>query len=420
MRHNLTYVAIDHQLKLVNCHLTEKQFFSKCKFLQSLPYPQYDVYYYCNGCEIFIQFDETNESVCDECSTRYAKKDVNKAGDYFIYVNLREQIEDFLKSETYAKLRTIPSDVSDIVNSDLYQEMQIQGIIGPEDLSLTWNCDGVQLFKKSSRSMTPLQATMNELPYRHRRSNIFLIGVWMNKRKPIMKLFLRAFVEEMNILSLHGIDSETFTSSRCINTKVFALISSVDSVARPVLQNIKQFNGKYGCSCCLEEGKRITVGNGTARMYPYRTIKYRSMVEHMKHVEDAVSQRKCVKGVKGPSITQLIPYHDIVFSYPPDYMHGCLLGVGKWFGSEWFNSTNSGKAWYVGLKSEEFNNKLLRIKPPCEITRTPQPVGKDYNAHDWRSFILYYSLPCMMNLMPKKYVQHWFLFVLSLTILLRN
>lgn len=91
-----------------------------------------------------------------------------------------------------------------------------------------------------------------------------------------------------------------------------------------------------------------------------------------------------------------------------------LLGVTKLFGTLWFDSANSNKNWYLGCKITEFNNKLLAIRPPCEITRTPQSIQNKLKASEWKYFLLYYSFLCLNDLMPQKYVKHWLLFVYSI------
>lgn len=75
-----------------------------------------------------------------------------------------------------------------------------------------------------------------------------------------------------------------------------------------------------------------------------------------------------------------------------------------------------------GTKKNEFNARLLSIRPPCEISRTPQSTEefKFYKAKDWLYLALYYSLPCLQNLLPKKYVDHWFLFVYGLSTFLKT
>ncbi|XP_067212377.1 uncharacterized protein [Linepithema humile] len=39
-----------------------------------------------------------------------------------------------------------------------------------------------------------------------------------------------------------------------------------------------------------------------------------------------------------------------------------------------------------------------------------------FKANDWKYFLLYYSLICLKDLMPQKYIKHWLLFVYSLNI----
>lgn len=74
----------------------------------------------------------------------------------------------------------------------------------------------------------------------------------------------------------------------------------------------------------------------------------------------------------------------------------------KTFTDAWFDSANHEKSWYLGLRIPEFNNKLLQIKPPCEITRTPRSITerKYWKGSEWRNFLLYYSVVCLQNLMP--------------------
>ena len=58
------------------------------------------------------------------------------------------------------------------------------------------------------------------------------------------------------------------------------------------------------------------------------------------------------------------------------------------------------------------------MKPPSEITRTPNSVKErqHWKASEWKKYLLYYSLLCLMNILPLKYVKHWFLLVYSMQI----
>lgn len=47
------------------------------------------------------------------------------------------------------------------------------------------------------------------------------------------------------------------------------MLVSVDLPARALVLNMKQFNGKYGCSICLDEGES-PAGQPMLRFYPYK------------------------------------------------------------------------------------------------------------------------------------------------------
>ncbi|XP_029176567.1 uncharacterized protein LOC114944694 isoform X2 [Nylanderia fulva] len=226
-----------------------------------------------------------------------------------------------------------------------------------------------------------------------------------------------AHSNELLELQTNGFWCATLEHKEPIHIKVYALLASVDTVARPLIQNIKQFNGIYGCSYCLHKGEQISIRRGQIRIYSGDKKAMRRMKQHYKYVEKAINEGRPIKGVKGPSIVMFLSTFHIIHSFPPEYMHSVLLGVTKLFGTLWFDSANSNKDWYLGLRVSEFNNKLLAIRPPCEITRTPQSIkNKKWKANEWKSFLLYYSLICLIDIMPRKYVKHWLLFVYSIYI----
>lgn len=421
MRHNVSDLGLENQLLLLNAVLPYAVFKSKYKFLQSFSYTNIIEYYFCSSCSIILNF-ENNTSICEYCQTFYQKSKLKKAGHYFIYIPLKEQLMNFVNSKAYLYFGKITDNDSDIVNGSVYKQLKEQNIIGINDITLTWNTDGVSLCKSSKLSIWPLQVCINELPYRIRRNNIMLCGLFYGYTKPNMNVFLEPFAKELLDLSINGFNNTTMHHRKPINIKVHTILCSVDSVARPLIQNVNQYNGLFGCSYCFQKGERISVGRGFARVYCYsNNERIRTSNGHEELVRLALNRRKVIKGVKGPSIMALVPNLNIIYSYPPEYMHACIIGVGKLFGTEWFHSKNRTEKWYLGLKSTDFDNRLFAIKPPCEITRTPQSIKNNiqYKANDWKYFILYYSLPCLSGLIDNKYYKHWFLFVFSLSIFLK-
>lgn len=60
-----------------------------------------------------------------------------------------------------------------------------------------------------------------------------------------MNLFLIPLKNELIHLHNTGFMSTTFLNQEPVLIKVHSLLSPVDSVARPKIQNLKQYNGKY-------------------------------------------------------------------------------------------------------------------------------------------------------------------------------
>ena len=65
----------------------------------------------------------------------------------------------------------------------------------------------------------------------------------------------------------------------------------------------------------------------------------------------------------------------------------------------WFDTEHSSEMWYCGKKVEEADVKLLEIKPPITITRTPRSIQQHrayWKASEYRNWLLYYSVPVML------------------------
>jgi len=303
----------------------------------------------------------------------------------------------------------------------VYRKLKTKNIIRENDITIQWNTDGVQLFNSSSCSLWPILVTINELPYRIRKQQMLLTGLWFDSNKVPMNVFLQPFVEELIDLHFNGFESTTFTHKEPILIKVHTLVAPVDSVARPAIQCMKQFNGKYGCSYCYHKGKQICVGqNRRKRVYCGNIRSLRKQSHYEYHAEKSQQKNKSIKGVKRPSIIALIPLFNIISSFPPDYLHSLAEGVIKQFLIAWFDSSNHEKEWCLRKHEAQLDERLMSMKPTFEITRIPRSITqlKLWKASEYKNFALYYSLISLKGLMPKKYVQHWLLLVYSMHVFL--
>ena len=199
--------------------------------------------------------------------------------------------------------------ISDITSAELYCQLAKSYDFSGNDLSLTWNTDGIPVFESSNYAIWPIQSAINELPPHLREKHILLHGLWFGTKKPAMNTFLKPFIEECKLLETTGLKFEDDTQL----VKVYAHILSADSPARAIVKNCKQFNGKHGCDWCEFPGEPVDSGGPPTRYYPYRgPPKVRTAEKQVEYGLRAVLKGEDVKGVKGPSVVGILPSFDQV------------------------------------------------------------------------------------------------------------
>ena len=117
-----------------------------------------------------------------------------------------------------------------------------------------------------------------------------------------------------------------------------------------------------------------------------------------------------------------LKYFGLVEGMIPDPMHALFLGVVSQHTTILLTSPND--EYYIGSPSKVtiINKRLQNFKPPKCLTRTPRGIDP-YNlwkASEWRSWILWYALPCLRDLIPKKFITHLALLVTAINILLQK
>ena len=68
------------------------------------------------------------------------------------------------------------------------------------------------------------------------------------------------------------------------------------------------------------------------------------------------------------------------------------------------------------------NQLLLKITPPKELHRQPRPFSAKckWKGSEWQSWLLFYCLPCLQDILPSEHVQNLSLLVRSIFILLKK
>ncbi|KAH9378329.1 hypothetical protein HPB48_009918 [Haemaphysalis longicornis] len=209
LRHHSSREATESLLKVVQAHFPDGTQFPSSKYLFFKQFAQEkgqpDMFFYCKKAKCLLGKSEASETDihCPGCDGEHSVKELEKDGSYFLVFNIEEQVRRILEdADTHIVLtqRERSMDMSDIKHSKGYSELGL----GQDDISVSWNTDGVPLYESSKCSIWPIQLQIIELPLKQRVKRIVLAGLWFGGEKPEMGVFLKPFVDEMNKLSSNG------------------------------------------------------------------------------------------------------------------------------------------------------------------------------------------------------------------------
>ena len=127
-----------------------------------------------------------------------------------------------------------------------------------------------------------------------------------------------------------------------------------------------------------------------------------------------------VKGIIGTS--PLASVLNLVDAVPVDYMHCVLQGIVKLLLTRWFDSSYHNQPFYLGRQINSVDLKFLKQRPPSEFSHPPRSIQKHLKyrkASEWRSWLLFYSLPILLDQLPSLYWHHYSLLVCSMHLGLR-
>lgn len=230
-------------------------------------------HFFCQICCIELEEPVTkrqlrvHEVVCDTCSEKYTLS--ASSPNYFISLDLKYQIISLLnsshKNQSILKnLRNVRTEVGssgiihDVYDGLLYKKLLSETPKESQLITYVFNTDGAPLFNSSKRAFWPILIILNELPPEVRFRFPLLAGLLIVKKEPspdVMNVYMESFVRQANTLSTKGFHIRV--EDKNVHFLVKPLACTVDSVARPLLQNRIQFNGYYGCSWCYCRGEHV-------------------------------------------------------------------------------------------------------------------------------------------------------------------
>ena len=121
-------------------------------------------------------------------------------------------------------------------------------------LSLLTSTDGVPLYKSSNVSLWSVSFVILNLPpaIRMNSENIVLAGFWIGS-KPPMQLLFQPIIKVLKYFSLNSF--QVSTSSGMFDVFINLVMAVFDLPAKAVALNAKQYNGRNGCSVCVQASK---------------------------------------------------------------------------------------------------------------------------------------------------------------------
>ncbi|XP_064467816.1 uncharacterized protein LOC135385485 [Ornithodoros turicata] len=424
----LSWSQVDLLLKLINA-LLGKDVFPNSKYgfrkLWNLRKKgTMNMHYFCGTCNyemLPVSTDIGAMLQCKICSRKTTEQVLIREGKFFVTLDLRRQLQHLLRHTgtiVGSNLQRIASsqrssDCSDITDGALYHETRQRFCMTSDDLTLTINTDGSPVFKSSKSSVWPIQVMLNELSVLHRWRHIIVAGLWFAKEHPPTHLFMKAFVDEVIKV---GTIAWTYGST-LVRSRIFPILSCVDSPARAALLNHKQYNGYYGCPWCMQQG---TIVEGIIK-YPYEEDVIERTHDLVVHTMKAAAREgRVIDGIKGLSPLVKLSSLDLVWGFPPDYLHCVLEGVTAQLTDLWLTTT--GAPWYIGNKLQLLNDRIALIHPPLTFTRLPRGVSEKalWKATEWKYWLLYYALPCLQGVLPDRFLRHFALLSHSTYLLLKK
>lgn len=428
-RHNLSDTAIKDILDLIALHLPPNNIIqfdiNNLKALCGFEDSYLKFYKFCKEC------GNTFSDRVDNCETPRCtgQRNESKNNQYFATGNLEIQLKEVLSregiwegiQETTCQSHK-PVTITDIIDGSEYQKLKGQGqfLSYKSNITLTLFTDGVSLFTSSGVSLWPVYFLINEIPRHERfsRKNMILWGLWQGSGKPNMTIFLKPLVLDLQKLYREGIKLK-----ESITCRALLVVATMDLQARASVLYMTQHNGAYSCVYCLESGEVVKSGKGHCRSFPYRenpaTLRTDEGIK--RDAKAAQETQRKINGFAGDSVFNYLPHFSLCNNVAIDYMHGTLLGITKKLLHLWFDVTSFGKAYYIGKKVQEVDNMLKKITPPYSIHRLPRKLSNTmihWKASELRSWLLYYSLPCLQGILPDIYLTHFSLLVESTYILL--
>lgn len=414
--HSLSLSATTNLFNLIN-NIFAKPIIPETRYIiNKLFNPQHCATYHalCNSCgkNLGVYTHSDTFKKCDLCNIDINVKD-SMYNNFFVSLDPSSQITDLLEanSDFYEEIVKSKKTLCSLFDGKLYRRFVES--LPPDDknryASVVFNTDGAPLFESSTYSIWPIYLMLNELPFDVKVKNLIVVGLWFNKKKPEMNVFLEQFVKQMNTLGDVGVECSIKNKKQKI--KIFCLVCCVDSVARAPMLGLILFYGKYGCLWCKNPTEwiaNINKPNSGSTKYPWICINglLRSEAESILHMKKGTAEKPCY-GFKNPSVLINLTKFNIIDGTVPDDMH-IVSGLVKQFSAVWFGNKKCASKVLIKAEIEEINKILNDTKAPHQVGRLTRSLEdrEHWKARECFNWLLFYSAPIISSYLDEKLVNH--------------
>lgn len=269
------------------------------------------------------------------------------------------------------------------------------------EISLTFNVDGVPLFKSTNVQMWPILCSIKKF-------EPFVVALFCGNSKPSsVHDYLSDFLVELNNLVQNGIS----VGDDVLTVSVGSFIC--DAPARAFLKCTKGHNAYYACERCTIKGRwngRVVFSLNDERNTPLRSEASFNNFEYKDHQIDISPLINAGIGIS------------CMKSFPLDYMHLVCLGVVKRMLS--FLKSGPRQCRLSGQQLDILSGKLsaLNGKMPREFARQPRSLYylDRWKATELRQFLLYTGPLVLRSVVSNQVYNHFLTLRVAMSILLES
>ena len=299
----------------------------------------------------------------------------------------------------------------------------------PNSIVLMLNVDWFQSFKHREYSVGVIYLSIMNLPLtlRYKRENIIIVGTLQGPFEPSKDInhYIQPLVQELLVL-WNGVEVET-ADKGVQHIRCALLYVCCDLPASKKVCGFLSHSANLGCSKCFSEfstgvfGVQDYSGFERSQWRPRTNQKHREDAEatRLVHTKTGRAKKESELGCRYSCLLEL-PYFDPVKMLAIDPMHNLYIGTAKHIFLKIWLKRNLLDTCSISV----INNRIRSLNKPSEVSFGKLPAtmehSRQFTAEQWLSWVNYYSLYCLHNLLPADHIECWRHFVLASRLLCKH